>query len=422
MADENPQASPSRTETPVRDQPEIIPLASVPAPAAPPSPKNLHAYTSEAPPPTAVDFEFLDVSPGRPPGKLRTFATWARNVATGKSWVMDLNVVTTNRCTQTCPMCNSYVLAQTNRRMMSIEEFRRYLRKLAPYGVASCTISGGEPTIVPDMPEILIEAQKSFPFGVTLISNFYGNTKRILRVMDTALKLGVRISCSFDGFDDVADKQRGARNVAEHVLAHLKLVLERKRELNSHAPITLHTVLSDDNVAQYPQILALVRELGLRHTVAPVNDFGYVAANLEEGEAMPTTLSPSPELDRAVQLAVASDNLVQSHAFVKGIPAYVSKQGFEKVCPYLTPGLKRFKLFLEPNGDISLCDRQPIGNLDTQTLEEIFEGDAYAERVKNSLEPCPGCWLTCFVEMPLSVKPSNILKLDFLHRRAPKGL
>src|SRR3972149_9647352 len=67
MADENPQASPSRTETPVRDQPEIIPLASVQAPAAPPSPKNFDAYTPEAPPPTAVDFEFLHVSPGRPP-------------------------------------------------------------------------------------------------------------------------------------------------------------------------------------------------------------------------------------------------------------------------------------------------------------------------------------------------------------------
>ena len=334
MADPDSYKPSSRAEPQVKDPPQLIPLVMVAPPAGTPavaSPKNLDAYTPQAPPVKSADFEPLAVSPVRPPGKLRTFATWARNVATGKSWVMDLNVVSTNRCTQTCPMCNSYVLAQTNRRMMSIDEFRRYLRKLAPYGVASCTISGGEPTIVSDMPEILIEAQKSFPFGVTLISNFYGNTKRILRVMDTALKLGVRISCSFDGFDDVADKQRGARNVAEHVLAHLKLVLERKRQLNSHSPITLHTVLSDDNVDQYPQILALVRELGLRHTVAPVNDFGYVAANLEEGEAMPTKLSPSPELDRAVRLAVASDNLVQSHTFVKGIPAYVSKQGFEKV-------------------------------------------------------------------------------------------
>jgi len=396
--------------------PDVIPLEAAPGP------KNLDAFLPEAPPVHKVDFDPLDVSPGRPPGKLGTFATWARNAATGKSWVMDLNVVTTNRCTQTCPMCNSYVLAQTNRANMSIDEFRRYLRTLAPYRVASCTISGGEPTIVPDMPEILIEAQRSFPFGVTLISNFYGNTKRILRVMDVALKLGVRISCSFDGFGEAADKQRGARHVAEHVLAHLRLVLERRREIGSTAPVTLHTVLSDDNVEQYPQILELVSELGLRHTVAPVNDFGYEAANLAEGEEMPTKLTPSPALDRAIELALASENLVQSHTYVKGILPYVSREGFEKVCPYLTPGLKRFKLFLEPNGDISLCDRQPIGNLNSETLEKMFEGDAYRRRVEETLEPCPGCWLTCFVEMPLSVRPSNIAKLDFMHRKAPSAL
>jgi MoaA/NifB/PqqE/SkfB family radical SAM enzyme len=306
--------------------------------------------------------------------------------------------------------------------MMTIAEFCRYRDKLAPYRVASCTISGGEPTIVPDMPEILIEAQKSFPFGVTMISNFYGNTKRIMRVMDVALKLGIRISCSFDGFGEVADKQRGARNVADHVLAHLRMVLERKRELGSSASVTLHTVLSDDNLTQYPEILELVRELGVRHTVAPVNDFGYVAANLDEGEKMPTKLSPGPKLNRAIDMALESENLVMSHAFVKGIPAYVGNDGFEKVCGYLTPGLKSLKLFLEPNGDISLCDRQPIGNLNTQTLEDMFEGDAYFERVEKSLKPCPGCWLSCFVEMPLSIKPKTIASLDFLHRKAPSAL
>jgi MoaA/NifB/PqqE/SkfB family radical SAM enzyme len=403
----------SRTEA--GPEPATIPLTNVS------NPKNLDAYTPEALP-VAVDFEALDVAPGRPPGKIGTFASWARNVATGKRWVMDLNVVSTNRCTQTCPMCNSYVLAQSNRAMLTAEQFRGYLQKLAPYRIPSCTISGGEPTTVPEMPEILVEAQRAFPYGVTLISNFYGNTKRIMRVMDAALKLGIRISCSFDGLGDVADKQRGARKVAEHVLAHLRLVIERRRELGSKSSITLHTVLSDDNVAQYPEVLDLVKELGIRHTVAPFNDFGYDAANLADGEAMPTGLSPSPELERAVEMALDHPNLVQSHAFVRGIIPYVTREGFEKVCPYLTPGLKSLKLFLEPNGDISLCDRQPIGNLNTHSLEELFETEAYRQTVKNTLEPCPGCWLSCFVEMPLSIKPSTLARLDFLHRKAPAGL
>lgn len=366
-----------------------------------------------------VTEERLEVRRGRPPGKLGTLAVWAGNFLRGRSWVLDLNVVATNRCTQSCPMCNSYVLAQAERSMLTAADFRRYLEKLAPYRVAACTISGGEPTIVPEMPEILVEAQRAFPFGVTLISNFYGSTRRIMRVMETALRLGISISCSFDGFGEGADKQRGATKVAEQVLRHLKLVLERKRELGSSSPITVHTVLSDFNVWQYGDIVALVKELGVRHTVAPVNDFGYVAANLDDGREFPS-LTPSAALEEACRLALASGHLVQSHAFVRGIPAYARKEG-AKVCPYLTPGLKRFKLFLEPNGDISLCDRRPIGNLDRHSLEEMFGSQAYAEEVK-ALEACPGCWLTCFVELPLSFRPSSFLSLDFLHRRTPPAL
>ncbi|HXG37112.1 MAG TPA: radical SAM protein, partial [Dehalococcoidia bacterium] len=213
--------------------------------------KNLDAYSpvdlieTEAP---KGGWGGLDVSPGDPPGKASTFALWARNFLSGRSWVMNLNITATNRCTQTCPMCNSYVLAQTNRANLTAEDFALYLQKLAPYRIAAATVCGGEPTLVPDMPEILSLAQRHFPFGVMIISNFYGNTKRIMRVMESALRLGVKINCSFDGFDEAADVQRGARKVSETVLRHFRMVVEMKKQMGSKSPLTLHTVLSDLNV------------------------------------------------------------------------------------------------------------------------------------------------------------------------------
>lgn len=398
MATEEEQtATTVEPTTEIRPQGQFIALDEVVAQKTPRPPvKNLDAYVpGQTVEPRDQQWAPLAVSPAKPPSKVSTFAIWARNFPTGRSWVVDLNVIPTNCCTQTCPMCNSYVLAQTNRADMKVEVFRRYLEKLAPYRIASCTISGGEPTIVPDMPEILVEAQRSFPFGVTLISNFYGSTKRIMRVMETALRLNINISCSFDGFGEVADKQRGARNVAEHVL-------------------------SDLNLHQYPQILGLVKELGIRHTVATVNNFNYLAANLEDPGDFPA-LTPGPALEEAVEMAIRSGHLTQSHEFVRGIPAYARHES-PKVCPYLIPGLKRMKLFIEPSGDISLCDRQAIGNINHQTLEEVFAGEAYKVQLRASIEPCPGCWLTCFVELPLHFRPKSLLKLDFLHRRTPKHL
>ncbi len=394
----------------------FIPLESI---AAPPT-KNPDAFiplgTVQPDIEENKSWGGLDVSPAKPPGKVSTLALWARNFLTGRSWVMNLNVTATNRCTQTCPMCNAYVLAQDNPAMLTAEDFALYLEKLAPYRIAACTICGGEPTIVPDMPEILTLAQKHFPFGVMIISNFYGNTKRIMRVMETALRLNIKINCSFDGFGEAADKQRGARRVSEMVLRHLKMVIQRKKELGSRSPITLHTVLSDLNVKQYPQILELCRELGVFHSVGPVNTFDYDQCNPGE---MPT-LTPSPDLDQAIAAALESGVLAgESHAFIRGIPAYAARQS-PKVCPYLTPGLKRMYLFMEPNGDIALCDRKPIGNLRTQTLEEMFQSEAYQERLETFIKPCPGCWYSCFVELPLSLQPRNILRLDFLHQRLPQ--
>ena len=358
------------------------------------------------------------ITPGDPPGKIGTFAQWSRNFLSGRSWVMNLNITATNRCTQTCPMCNSYVLAQENRANLTAESFAVYLERLKPYRIAAATVCGGEPTLVPDMPEILAMAQRHFPFGVMVISNFYGNTKRIMRTMEAALKLNIKINCSFDGFGDAADTQRGARKVSDTVLKHFKMVLEMKKQMGSKSPLTLHTVLSDLNVKQYPQILELVQELGVLHSVGPVNSFEYDACN--PGEA--PILSPSPDLDRAIDLALKSGLVAgQSHSFIRGMADYAAHKS-PKICPYMTPGLKRMYMFMEPNGDISLCERQPIGNLREDTIEEMFRSEAYKRTFKDFIEPCEGCWYSCFVELPLALKPKNLARLDFLHHRMSGGL
>src|SRR5581483_404277 len=358
------------------------------------------------------------INPGEPPGKGGTFAQWARNFLSGRSWVMNLNITATNRCTQTCPMCNSYVLAQENRANLTAEDFGVYLERLKPYRIAAATVCGGEPTLVPDMPEILAMAQRHFPFGVMVISNFYGNTKRIMRTMEAALRLNVKINCSFDGFAEAADIQRGARKVSDTVLKHFKMVVEMKKQMGSRSPLTLHTLLSDLNVKQYPRILELVEELGVLHSVGPVNSFEYDACNPGEQP----TLTPSPDLNRAIELALSSKHVAgQSHAFIRGMADYAAKTN-EKVCPYLTPGLKRMYMFMEPNGDISLCERQPIGNLREHTLEQMFSSEAYKRTLKDFIEPCAGCWYSCFVELPLALKPKNLARLDFLHHRMSDGL
>ena len=323
--------------------------------------------------------------------------------------VWDLNILAVNRCNQNCPMCNAGILTQRQTQMMSVDAFCRYADMLANLEIPVCTISGGEPTLVPDMPAIIAEAAQRFP-QVMLISNFYTKPKLMLRVAEAILRNNARIICSFDGFGEVADRLRGAPDVSDVVCQNLELVTELKQELRSESILEIHTVISDDNLSQVDDMLALSARLGWVHTVAPRNSPAQMPRPPEG-----VGLTPSEELDVATSKILRAPNVTQLHSYIKGIPLY-AEGTYEKFCPYLTPGLRTMKVFLEPNGDVSLCDRTPIGNLNTASLTGILQGSAYRAFIDRA-EACRGCWLSCFTEPALAVRPTHVV--DALRHRQP---
>ncbi|MDH5681936.1 MAG: radical SAM protein, partial [Spirochaetota bacterium] len=180
-----------------------------------------------------------------------------RNVARaiiGKSALINLNLIATNLCNQNCPMCNT-TLMRDQKNVYTLELFKSHLEKMKSYPLASCTISGGEPTLIKELPEIIEHAAGYFPFGTLLITNLYGNTKHVMRSVESALRNNVGLSISFDGFGEAADKLRGARNVFSSMEKHINMVHELQQSLNSKSSITLHTVLADMNLSQVPKIL-----------------------------------------------------------------------------------------------------------------------------------------------------------------------
>ena len=346
---------------------------------------------------------------------LRAKALWAiartytRNTLLRKPVVLELNLVATNRCTQRCPMCNARVLEQELGPWFTIDRFRHYISKLEKYRIPTLSISGGEPTLVPDMPQILQEAAKRFP-KITLMTNLYGDTRRISNIADVALRNNIDIICSFDGFGEVADRLRGAKHVARVSLANIRMLSRMKHELNSSSILMLNTVMSDDNLPQIPRILEFSKTIGWVQALAPVNirDDQRALGNVPE-------LHNSTELVKLCEMAKNMPHVKVLPSFLEGIPAYARGEG-TKVCPYLTRLLRTLKIFLAPNGDVTLCDRKPIGNLDSSSLEEILKGKQYLEAVER-FRQCKGCWLQCFVEPTMVLQPATLLKLEFLHCR-----
>jgi sulfatase maturation enzyme AslB (radical SAM superfamily) len=299
-------------------------------------------------------------------------------------------------------MCNAGILAQPKTEKMTLQSFRQYTDVLADLNIPICTISGGEPTIVAEMPEIIEEAARKFPVEVILISNFYTKPPLLARVMESALRNNIHIVCSFDGFGHVADHLRGAPEVSQRVCANVQLVTDLKKSLGSSSTLEMHTVLSDANLHQVSDILALSRRLRWIQTVAPKNSPAQTPRPAEG-----VGLRASADLDTVIQNLITTPNVRQMRAFLRGIPAY-ARGSHEKLCPYLNSALRYVKIFLEPNGDVSLCDRTPIGNLNQESIQEILAADGYTRFLERA-QACEGCWLSCFTEPALFVNPRNIV-------------
>ncbi len=330
---------------------------------------------------------------------------------TNKSAIINLNLVTTNQCNQNCPMCNT-TLTREAKNVFTLDIFKKYLELLKPYNMASCTISGGEPTLVKDLSEIIQESARYFPFGSLLITNLYGNTDKIMQSVEMALLNNVNISISFDGFGEVADKLRGSRNVSEKVGKHLNMLYDIKKSLKSRSSVTLHTVISDLNLSQVPKMFEYSKKFGWKHTIAPTNIFYY-----QEGNDSLPTLTFSQDLIDVCELALKQDHVnVINDAYIKGIAVYAQKR-IPKICPYLKKYLSAYKLFLDAGGEVSLCDRATIGNLNNQTLDEMLQSPEY-QKSYDEFVSCQGCWLACFVEPELRIKPVLSKEIERLYEIA----
>ncbi|MDY6933228.1 MAG: radical SAM protein [Spirochaetota bacterium] len=310
--------------------------------------------------------------------------------------VLNLNLNVTNLCNQNCPMCNSVIVGKGTGNTLGFDEYRRYLEILEPYKIPSLTISGGEPSIVKDIPEILDYSANKFPFGVNCNTNLYANEHTISRVATAALRNGIRIGTSFDGFGEIADKLRGVKNVSERVMQNIKLVTKLRKELKSNSILNIHTVISDQNIDQVPDMLAVSERYGWTHTLAPVNNFFYQDSTHPD---VPV-LHYSKNLERVIKLALTKEHVSVSRQFLSSIPSF-TKGKTEKLCPYLTGIFKSFKVFLDPNGDLSLCSRKPIGNIKESSIKEMLNDQRYEKELED-YRRCPGCWMACFVEILLA--------------------
>lgn len=323
----------------------------------------------------------------------------------------------TRLCTQRCRQCQVYE-RRTEPASMDLAMFRKVAAELQAYGAYIGFISGGEATMVPDLPEILLEARKVFPVATTLVTGLINKREIIHDIGQLCLDNNINIQTSLDGFGEVGDQLRGVKGFSDQVLRHMEMIANMKGQ--SQSLLYVNIVLSRLNLCQVPDLIARARDAGWRVTIGL---YHHLTETTREDEDL--SVRPGPELHELLTFLDHNPDILNLNAFIRGIEPFITT-GETTRCPFVASRTLMTRLTIMENGDLHLCWGGPIGNLFASSLQQIFDGPIYRERL-DEYSRCKGCWTTCYTQRYLLIKPRSLsegadnLRKMIRMRRIQKG-
>ena len=283
---------------------------------------------------------------------------------------------------------------------MPYETFVRLVDRLDRHGTHFVSVSGGEPMLHPDLPDMIRYAAGKRFLNLQLLTCFYGDEDARNRIIDVLLKTGTGIQVSFDGFGEVADRLRGADKVAERVTEGILLLDRENRKCAKRIRTSLNIVLSSLNLHQVPRLVEFAESIGWNINV----DLYRRSSDTHRSVDM-LKITDLDALDRAVDRIRRSPSVTTPRVILDGYRRFLEKTQ-QKRCPYLECRPFVPKVFIWPDGETTVCIDGTIGNLLIRTPGEIFSSDTWRHRIE-LMKLCPGCWNTCYTPSAITLRPRS---------------
>lgn len=280
---------------------------------------------------------------------------------------------------------------------MKEEVFKKIVDRLESTGSQIITLSGGEPALHPQLDEFIAYAKSKSFTRVHLLTNLYGPDDLIDKTIDLIFKNQCSISTSFDGFGAVADDIRQADNVSDTVMKNITKINERNKQLDKPIKTFINVVISQKNLHQITNIIDYIESIGWNFYI---DIYRFSSKSHRENDSM--KLAEFNQIRQIIERIKKSPNLKTPYWLYDGYEAYL-QDNFKKICPYLNSPTFGSKFFIQPNADVKVCIGEPIGNLYTQSPEDIFNSELWKKK-KSEFKACKGCWNSCYT-LNASIKP-----------------
>lgn len=285
-------------------------------------------------------------------------------------------VIVTYRCNAKCTMCNRYKVPSNPEDEISIET----IRKLPEMYFTN--ITGGEPFIREDLKDIVRELYKKSERIVISTNGFF--TDRIVDLCKEFPQVGIRIS--IEGLEQTNNEIRGLDDGYNKGYTTLKTLVEMGMK-----DVGFGMTVQDRNAPDLCALYDISNELGMEFATASLhNSFYFVESN----NIINDRLMVAQNFEDLINKLLKSNSPKKWFRayFNHGLINYIFSQKRLLPCD-----MSFDTFFIDPFGDVMPCngtkEKEVMGNLNTQTWDELWNSDQ-AEEVRKKVRCCDrNCWM-----------------------------
>ncbi|RME02161.1 MAG: radical SAM protein, partial [Deltaproteobacteria bacterium] len=319
------------------------------------------------------------------------------------------------RCNLMCKQCN-IVESNATVKEASIEEVERIADNLAAVGAGVVLLTGGEPFLRKDLPEIVrIFLARGMNVRLQTAGMRVATPERLRACVDAGAR---DINVSLDSLDPVKQEfinsVPGSWHTAIETIAEISRIFPKRDSICSFG-----CVISRLNYREIPAILEFATRIGWYLSLVPVHITDPERPMGFRSYERIFTFRPEdlPPLDgvlkRLRDMKGAGHTLFDSLDFLESMRVFIETGRptwrHEGVCD--SPNLY---FAVRPNGDFAVCcdhnlEGKPLSLLDPD-FPRIFRSRAFRSRVLETTRRCPGCNYGSYPEMTLSARSLRALR------------
>lgn len=317
----------------------------------------------------------------------------------------------TLRCNARCTGCDIWKLEKESCKELTLSEIKSIFRQFRHLEIVK--ITGGEPFLRTDLPEILSFLTDTLRVTVQITSNGLLN-KRIIETVRKFSSEKFHLCISLDGIGDFVDQKRGIPNYFEQVMGTLRELAHIKRQ--SRFYLSVNQTVFFDHLDQINLLREALSRVGINNVQYSIehNLFDFNATEKEKLNYWKCISKQSflklKDIVGTPSMSEINRHLIYRYYF-KGLENRVLKN--QKSPQFKCSALNSyFRLF--PNGDLVTCSvyTTPIVNLKNSDFRTLWQGKRI-QRQRTLVQNCPGCWFGCEV-VPNAVINGDIWKAFFL--------